>query len=238
MATQVMTFVRNSIQDGSMTPDTWYSVYQIAEKLHISRSPVRDGLLRLEEAGLVKFSRNRGFQIILPRPDDVAEIFALRLGIEPACAACAARDRTEEQLQHMQEISTRMATAAGNDDETSFFDWDQQLHRFIAEAGHSHRGAHILDTLRFHTRLLSDSTVRSYRTMDHVHSEHQPILDAITNSNPTAAHTAMTEHLTATGKLLLRQTILKQEPSLNNDQDKLKEFVETTWEKHAALTNL
>ena len=92
---QVMDFVRESTLDKTMVTGEWYSVYQVSDQLGISRSPVRDALLRLEEAGLIRFTRNRGFQIVETKPSDVAEIFALRLGIEPAAAYRAAQLRTE-----------------------------------------------------------------------------------------------------------------------------------------------
>ena len=48
---QVMDTVRDKIVDGSMSPDTWYSVYQLSAELGVSRSPVRDALLRLPRGG-------------------------------------------------------------------------------------------------------------------------------------------------------------------------------------------
>lgn len=232
MATQVMNHVRDAIQEGTMSTGTWYSVYQLSEQLGISRSPVRDGLLRLEEAGLIEFVRNRGFRVVEPQPEDVADIFELRLCIEPPAAARAARDRSDEELKEMEKIAQRMQLAVEAADEATFFAWDQFLHDQILAAGHSRRGREILARLRTHTRLLSDSTVRRFRSLAQVHSEHLPILEAIAHQDPAKAGAQMSAHIHATGCLLLRQTILKQNPEL--DEQAIGAAADDIWERYTA----
>lgn len=228
LSSQVMDYVRNSVQSGEMDTESWYSVYQLAEKLEISRSPVREGLLRLEEAGLIEFVRNRGFRIIETKPEEVSEIFALRLGIEPKATARAARLRTNEQLGAMKELLTLMSYASEKNNESEFFHWDQLLHEQILAAGHSNRGAKILAQLRAHTRILSDSTVRKFRTLEQVHSEHVPIVNAIEIQSPELASAEMSAHITATGRLLLRQAIISGNKN-NEDAPNLDFEVDRIW---------
>lgn len=225
-----MNYVRDAAQTGSMTPGTWYSVYRLSEELGISRSPVRDGLLRLEEAGLIEFSRNRGFQIVETKPSDVADIFDVRLALEPRIAARAALQRSETDIELMHEILEHMAAANAAEDEPVFFDWDVELHNAILHAGNSRRGAQALETLRTHTRILADSTVRTQRSMDQVQSEHVPIVKAIERGDAQAAAHAMQDHLTATGRLLLTQTILHHNPGL--EAAALESAVDEIWQRH------
>ena len=224
-----MNYVREQIQTGQMDSKTWYSVYQLSEELGISRSPVRDGLLRLEEAGAIEFVRNRGFRVVEPKAEDVADIFSLRLALEPAAAARAAKAADPELTQSMSTILEHMETARAAEDEPAFFAWDEALHDTILAAGHARRGREIVKKLRTHTRLLSDSTVRRYRSLEQVHSEHLPIVEAINAANPDAAAAAMREHLTATGLLLLRQAISRTNPELSDAA--LTHRVTTTWEQ-------
>lgn len=232
MATQVMNHVRDAIQAGEMSTEEWYSVYKIAEELGVSRSPVREGLLRLEEAGVIEFVRNRGFRVIQPEPADVAEIFALRLAIEPAAAARAARYIDGEGIGKLKEMLTAMEAAMHAGDEQTFFQWDQQLHDAIVLAGNARRARAILDTLRTHTRLLSDSTVREYRSLAQVYSEHLPIVDALEHGLADAAHKHMAAHITATGRLLLKQNIRRVHPELDDDSPELGSLVDTVWDIH------
>lgn len=225
---QVMDYVRESAGDGTMTTGQWYSVYQLSELLGISRSPVRDALLRLEEAGLIKFTRNRGFQIVETQPSDVAEIFALRLGIEPPAAYRAATNRSREQLAAADELAHQMSAAAQAQDQDTFFLLDRKLHELILHMGQAFRGAELVDRLRGHTEILGASTAGSQRTLKDIFIEHQPILEAIRSGNATAARAAMYQHLQTTGRLLLEQTVEKLKDKESRPHP------EEIWDRHAA----
>jgi hypothetical protein len=58
---------------------------------YYSTGSVREALMRLAEAGMVEFERNRGFWIVTPGPQDIAEIFALRMLLEVPAARRAAQ---------------------------------------------------------------------------------------------------------------------------------------------------
>ena len=87
----VVEHIRAALRTRAMVPGATYSGYQLAADLGISRSPVRDGLLRLAATGLIEFTPNRGFRIIQPTETDIAEIYALRIAIEVPAARRAAR---------------------------------------------------------------------------------------------------------------------------------------------------
>src|SRR5262245_57786125 len=88
---QAITAIRTAIDDGRMKPGVLYSAYQVSEALGISRTPVRDALLRLEEIGLIEFENRQGFRLRVPDPREIAEIFAVRLALECPAAGRAAR---------------------------------------------------------------------------------------------------------------------------------------------------
>ena len=204
---QVMDFVRTAVVSGDLEVGKLYSVYQLAQSLNISRSPVRDGLLRQEEAGLIEFSRNRGFRVIPTSPYDVAEIFSLRLALEVPAAARAAAARTDELVERFALLEEKMCAAASMGSEDDFFALDQELHDLILGAARSNRGREIVNRLRVATRLLGVSTAGKQRTMNDIIAEHSPIIEAITAGDKTAAATAMREHLSTTGRLLVAQAV-------------------------------
>ena len=86
----VVEHIRAALRTRAMVPGATYSGYQLAADLGISRSSVRDGLLRLAATGLIEFTPNRGFHIIQPTETDIAEIYALRIAIEVPAARRAA----------------------------------------------------------------------------------------------------------------------------------------------------
>ncbi|MCF4006167.1 GntR family transcriptional regulator [Corynebacterium uropygiale] len=210
---KVMVYVRDAVHSGAMPCDTWYSVYQLSEQLGVSRSPVRDALLRLEEAGLVRFTKNRGFQIVPTHPEDVAEIFALRLGIEAPAAFRAARllaadaEALDAFRTATQTLLEDLDAAASADDTELFFRLDTELHRLIVLTGRSERGWRFVEQLRTHTRILGPSTAGTSRSLEDIRREHLPVIEAILAGDAPGARQAMAAHVENTGRLLLRQAL-------------------------------
>ena len=208
LAKQVMEYVRSAVMSGKMKPGELYSVIQLAEQLQVSRSPVRDGLLRLEEAGLIRFERNRGFRVVPTTPNDVAEIFALRIAIESAAARRSVY-LGDIKIQDLTELANAMRSAAAADDEELFFQLDRELHDVIMTAARAKRAREIVERLRISTRLMGASTVPTSRTYEDICKEHDPIIEAIARGDALAAGKAMETHLVTTGKLLVKQALIR-----------------------------
>jgi DNA-binding GntR family transcriptional regulator len=216
-AEQVMEAVRAAIDRGAMRPGVKYSVYRLADALAVSRTPVRDALLRLEEVGLIRFEARQGFRILLPDPKEIADIFAIRLALElPAVGrAAAVCDATlSAQLRHRMQL---LRTAANAGDERTFARHDHLLHDDILAAAGNNRARAIIGSLRESTRLLGATTADRDRTLSDIDAEHRPVIAAIAENQPEAAVEAMRRHRTSTGQLLVAQAIRDQDSPLDTE---------------------
>lgn len=214
----VITAVRTAIDQGRMKPGVKYSVYQLAEVLGISRTPVREALLRLEEVGLIKFEARQGFRILLPQPREIAEIFAVRLALELPAARKAAANATPALVNALHEQHTLMRQAAAAGDETLFAQHDLRLHDLILQAGNNSRSRAIVKSLREATRLLGASTADTTRTLADIDAEHLPVIVAITAGDVEGAEVAMRAHLVNTGRHLVSQAIPEGDSDLDADE--------------------
>lgn len=187
-------------------PGELYSVQQLSDLLGVSRSPVREGLLSLAAAGMVTFERNRGFRVSVPDGRDVAEIFAVRLALEPAAAARVAAAGDERVVAELTGAMAAQQSAAERGDESAFWTHDRRLHQAILGAAGNRRSATIVEDLRRATWLLGGRTTPS-RSMAEIIAEHRPIVAGIAAADPRRAHQAMHDHLTRTGRLLLAQAL-------------------------------
>lgn len=199
--------VRQGVRSGALLPGELYSVYRLAEELGISRSPVREALLRLAETGMVRFERNRGFRVVLPTPHDIAEIFSIRLALEvPAVRRATIQadlgDRTAVRKQY-----AAMEKAAAVNDESAFERHDQQLHTLLMDIEGNKRTKSIVSNLRDAIRLVGASTVGFDRSLEEVLIDHLPIVEGFEAGDPKAAALAMERHLRATGRLLLHRAL-------------------------------
>src|SRR5690606_34259105 len=111
-----------------------HSIYRLSEQLEVSRTPVREAVLRLADLGLVEIERNRGVRIRGVSVADVREVFELRLLLEVPAAAAAARtadDRLRSELI-ANVAATRRHAEAGN--EPDFSRVDRDFHALVASA--------------------------------------------------------------------------------------------------------
>lgn len=163
----VVEHIRAALRTRAMVPGATYSGYQLAAELGISRSPVRDGLLRLAAIGLIEFTPNRGFRIIQPTETDIAEIYALRIAIEVPAARRAARILASQQGP---------GSPVGD------------VHDFILATIGSRQGRRILAQLR-------DQLLAAPQIPGHGSADHQAIRRALTSYNSEAAGELMRRHL-------------------------------------------
>lgn len=209
-AEQVVVAVREAINSGRMRPGRKYSVYQLAEQLQLSRTPVRDALLRLEEVGAIQFEPRQGFRVLLPQPRDIAEIFAVRVALEVPAARRVALKCDDDLKLILSEIIESMEHALHSGDQTLFEQQDRQLHDLIMNAAGNLQSRKIVASMRESTRLLGAATVHRTRTLAEIHDEHVPVVSAIVDNDVDGAERAMRNHLEVTGRLLVSQATLDQ----------------------------
>lgn len=199
--------VRSWLYDGTIGRDTFHSVPEMATRLGMSRSPVREGLLSLAEAGLIEFVPQRGFRTIRPSGQDIAEIFALRLALEPHATAQAARMRSgrRELVHELRAELRQMRAAARANDDTAFRAADERLHRAILAASGNRRVVALIAELRDTTRLIGAATAGRSRQHTEILQEHEPFVTAIHDGDATRAAMSMRRHLIGTGRLLVGQ---------------------------------
>ncbi|MFC6704989.1 GntR family transcriptional regulator [Flexivirga alba] len=204
MADDAAARIRGWLHDGTIGRDRFHSVPQMAERLGMSRSPVREGLLRLAEAGLVEFVPQRGFRPVRPTGQDIAEIFALRIALEPAAAARAANAGSAAVAAELRRHLAEMRAAA-RADAAGFDAADEQLHAAILDRAGNGRLTGLIAGLRDTTRLIGASTAGRSRSRHEILAEHEPIVDAISAGDQERAAAEMRRHLLSTGRLLVAQ---------------------------------
>lgn len=214
-AEQVMEAVRSALDAGVMRAGVKYSVYQLSASLGVSRTPVRDALLRLEEVGLIRFEARQGFRILLPDPRAIADIFAIRLALELPAVGRAAVLCDAALTTRLHDRMALLRAAADDGDDRTYAAHDQLLHDHLLEAAGNSRVRDIVRSQRESIRLLGASTTDRLRSLDDIDAQHRPIIAAVTRNQPTEAVAAMRAHLTSTGRMLVAQAIRDQDSPLD-----------------------
>lgn len=202
---RVHALLREEIITGALPGGSLHSIYEMAARLGVSRTPVRDAALRLADAGMVTIERNRGVRIRGLGVHDIREVFEMRLLMEVPAAARAATYGSDELLQDLDAHVHGLDGAVEQHDTAEFNRLDRELHRAIMLSSGNQRLVDLVESLRDATQAHGISTIDRSRSIRDVQVEHLPIVEAIRARDAEAAATLMRDHLTATALLLMRQ---------------------------------
>ncbi len=228
---QLVAALREAILRGRLEPDRLYSVYKLADEFGVSRTPVREAMLRLADAGMVRFEKNRGFRVLRTSVRELQEVFQLRLLLEIPAASRAAIRADEALIAALGTELEAMAAAASAQDEAEFMSRDRALHELILAASDNKKLVEAVRSLRFVTMTLGASTVDRSRSLADILVEHRPIVAAIAARDSAAAAAAMRFHIIHTGTLLLNQLVHEGRDSGRLDPDWVGAFA--TYDSHA-----
>jgi DNA-binding GntR family transcriptional regulator len=158
---QVLTALRAAVISGELSPGSLHSVQTLATQLGVSRTPVREALIKLAQQGMVRFERNRGVRVLLTSLHDLEEVFGLRLLLEPPAVGRAVGRLDAAQRRELQRTFAHMEKAARADDEFTMFEHDRRFHRVLLEGSGNARLASFVDGLRDMVLRRGVSTARS-----------------------------------------------------------------------------
>jgi DNA-binding GntR family transcriptional regulator len=121
---------------------------ELAQRLRLSRIPVREGLHKLVSKGILLKDRvNRGLRLRDYTPAEVEHLHAYREAIEQAAVRAACRERTPADLARLRELCAAMAREAPNAPSARWHELDWQFHQVIVEASGNERFINDFDLL-------------------------------------------------------------------------------------------
>lgn len=134
---QVYQRLRRAIREGALRPGERLVERQLGERLGVSRAPVRDALLRLEQDGLVVPAGRRGKIVATLSGQDAWEVYTLRATLEAMAFGLAASRATPEAVAEMEEIVEEMRTRGAEGDADAIARLDMRFHEAACRAsGH------------------------------------------------------------------------------------------------------
>lgn len=185
-----------------------YSQDSVGSEMGISRTPVREALLELQQEGYVSFLRGRGFAVVPVTAEDARDIVEMRHYVELAGSKLAARRRTSEHLARMEQSLTSMRSELKLDNQTKLYKLDREFHRAIFEAAGNRRLLRAMEELRdnflrFETLTAFDSLEQSREVLD----EHAHICEAISDGDAELAEKLMNVHMEKTVARTVREVL-------------------------------
>src|SRR5213592_4799191 len=126
--------LRDAIISKRLPPGERVSEASLARQLRVSKTPVREALLRLQAIGLVEADGARGGRIVRPSADLIRHIYEVRGALESLAARLAAERATPAQRSELIEFAATSLGAAQGQDTDGFRQHDGAFHDLLAAA--------------------------------------------------------------------------------------------------------
>ncbi|WP_226952715.1 GntR family transcriptional regulator [Mesopusillimonas faecipullorum] len=187
---QVYEHLRQRMRSGTITLTDRLVDHEIAAALAVSRMPVREALLQLKSEGLLE-GTSRGFRLRQFTPTDIAQMFEVRLLLEPAAACSACEKASVAGLAHMKKAVESSQLAHDQNDAVAYMAAQTMFRQtWIGMVPNPHLAAMItrladhVEAVRLAT--LSDPEFRSWS----LSSSHQ-LLEAFLKKDPQLVEQAV-----------------------------------------------
>jgi DNA-binding GntR family transcriptional regulator len=192
--------LRALILTGEYGPDERLVEEQLAERLGVSRTPVRQALTMLEAEGLVEIAPNRGATVCSFSVEDVWDIYDLRAVLEGHAARRAAGRIERDELARLRELTGEMEGLAGRFDDheeeiRTLVGLNQEFHGIIVEGSRNRRLQRLIN--RTVEIPLMFKAFFWYTPHERVISNHyhRQILEALEKGDADRAEIIMREHV-------------------------------------------
>ncbi|MBX2837196.1 MAG: GntR family transcriptional regulator [Gammaproteobacteria bacterium] len=187
--------LREQIQRNELAPGFQAPEPEIASQLGMSRTPVREALLRLEAEGFVELIPRRGVRVLPLSPNDMKDIYQILTCLESEAAAqLATIGLSKVQLTELEQATLDMEAALKGDNLTQWANADNRFHSKVLEFNGNQRLWDVASTLSNQSHRARMMTLRLRKLPVNSSKEHRAIINAIKKGDADKARALFRSH--------------------------------------------
>jgi DNA-binding GntR family transcriptional regulator len=195
----------DAIVSGTIPPGGQLSEATLASQFQVSKTPVREALLRLREVGLIDDRYLRGNRVV-ERTEELARMaFDVRATLESGIARLAAERTDSTQSKLLTEAAQRSLDAARRHEVAAFQEADRRFHAFASEIADSARLARLSDNASLLTRVMRRRFAPTKSDATTCGRQHVQIAAAIRRRDKSEAADAAFDHVKFVWSLVERE---------------------------------
>jgi GntR family transcriptional regulator, rspAB operon transcriptional repressor len=194
-ASRIYSDLRAELVSLQRRPGEPISEAEIALSYGVSRTPVREAILKLSDEGLVEIFPQSGIFVARIPLAALPEAIIIRKALEETTTRLAAERATSSQILNLHAILERQREADAAKDNDAFHHADEIFHATIAEVARYPGIWKLIQQVKIHVDRYRRLTLPQIGRMAQVIAEHEVILTAIEARDPAAAGAAMERHL-------------------------------------------
>ena len=187
--------LRQAILKGELEPGERLMEIQLAERLGVSRTPIREAIRKLELEGLVLMIPRKGAEVAKISETNLRDVLEVRRSLEELAIDLACQRMTEEELSELKKTEERFAKAIQTGEVMEIAQTDESYHEIIYNSTKNQKLVQILNNLReqmyrYRLEYIKDEDKRQILLV-----EHEEILKAIKYRHVAEAKETMRAHI-------------------------------------------
>lgn len=198
---EIAAALRQAIREKELPPGSALIQEDLAQRFGVSRNPVREALRMLVTDGLVDMRLGDGATVRRLSPTDLAELYDLRLAIEPLIARPIMDEARPRDIDELQRMADAIEQAS---DLTEWIRLNFDFHTFLFSLGNQPRTEAILTSLLSAVQPYSSEHIGQLGGRTQASSEHFEMIEAIRRRDAEALADLFRQHLSAAKSRLLK----------------------------------
>jgi GntR family transcriptional regulator, rspAB operon transcriptional repressor len=192
---QVYVALREAIVSAELEPGRRLSENELADRLGVSRTPVREALVRLRDERLVAIVPQLGTFVTLISPDAVADAAFVREALECSAIRLATQKASERDLEELQANLAAQDRAEATGDIDAFDHLDEALHRTLCELSGRDIAWSLSRRANGHLDRVRRLSLPEPGYLGEMVAEHRAVVAAVADKDPDQAEAALRHHL-------------------------------------------
>lgn len=189
--------IKEDILNLRAQPGTQLHIEKLSKEMQISRTPIREALLRLQNDGLVQMHPRVGAFVADLTPQDLRELLEVREWLESNATKKVASIITESDLAELDKLMSMTELAVKNNDQVQFLEFEEAFHNMIIRLCGNKHLLGVMEGLYNLIRRERVLSVRSHENIKWSQIEHQRVVAALHERNAERASAMMVEHIRA-----------------------------------------
>ena len=186
---------RQAILRGELKPGERLMEIQLANKLGVSRTPIREALRKLELEGLVNMVPRKGAEVADITEKSLRDVLEVRKALEELSVQLACEKITEEEIEELKRAAERFKDTLDDQDVTKIAEADVAFHDIIYTATDNQKLILLLNNLREQMYRYRVEYLKKEEAYPQLIAEHEELIDNISKRNKEEATRIMCEHI-------------------------------------------
>ena len=207
----VFNTLRQAILTGELKPGERLMEIHLANKLGVSRTPIREAIRKLELEGLVTMIPRRGAEVAQITEKSMSDVLEVRRAVDALCVELACERISEEELEALKAACDNFEEAVKSGDVKKIAQADVALHDIIVRATGNKRLVQLVKTLSEQMYRYRFEYIKDVSQHDSLVEEHRIIYESILKKDKQTASEAAKLHIDNQEKTIIKQIRLEKE---------------------------